>query len=139
MTPRYHDVVHTVHYLKHEPEIIATTKNDSIRQRAQAAYDELDGKTTTNAKAPISSQRNLDKSSNLKLVSLAIGATAMVTGVVLAVAGNAKAKNAAEKGGDSEKSFKRNINDAETGQTMRGIGIGIAIVGAIGVGISFAF
>ena len=72
-------------------------------------------------------------------VPLSIGAAAAVTGVVLAVVGNSKAKNASEKKYSTEAEYKKYHDDAKSGQTLRGVGIGIAIAGAVGIGLSFAF
>ena len=75
----------------------------------------------------------------VRWVPLSIGAAATVTGVVLAVVGNSKAKNASEKKYSTEAEYKKNHDDAKSGQTLRGVGIGIAIAGAVGIGLSFAF
>ena len=75
----------------------------------------------------------------VRWVPLSIGAAATVTGVVLAVVGNSKAKNASEKKYSTETEYKKNHDDAKSGQTLRGVGIGIAIAGAVGIGLSFAF
>lgn len=75
----------------------------------------------------------------IRWVPLSIGAAATVTGVVLAVVGNSKAKNASEKKYSTEAEYKKNHDDAKSGQTLRGVGIGIAIAGAVGIGLSFAF
>ena len=71
---------------------------------------------------------------------LGIGAAVTVTGVVLAIVGNNKAKDAAEiKRVTNDDEYNDVIDKAKSGQTLRGIGIGLAIAGAIGVGVSFAF
>lgn len=75
----------------------------------------------------------------IRWVPLSIGAAATVTGVVLAVVGNSKAKNASEKKYSTETEYKKYHDDAKSGQTLRGVGIGIAIAGAVGIGLSFAF
>ncbi|WP_173474296.1 hypothetical protein [Fibrobacter succinogenes] len=75
----------------------------------------------------------------IRWVPLSIGAAATVTGVVLAVVGNSKAKNSSEKKYSTEAEYKKNHDDAKSGQTLRGVGIGIAIAGAVGIGLSFAF
>ena len=73
-------------------------------------------------------------------VVLGIGAAATVAGVVLAVVGNSKAKDAAEtKYFANEDEYNDAKDNAKSGQTLRGIGIGIAIAGAVGIGVSFAF
>ena len=72
-------------------------------------------------------------------VVLGIGAAATVAGVVLAVVGNNKAKDAAEtKHFANEDEYNDAKDKAKSGQTLRGIGIGIAIAGAVGIGVSFA-
>ena len=35
--------------------------------------------------------------------------------------------------------FQKNIDEAKSGQTLRGVGIGLSIAGAVGIGLSFAF
>jgi hypothetical protein len=62
-----------------------------------------------------------------------------VTGIVLAAIGNNKAKEASEKKYSSETEYKEIHEDTESGQNLRKVGIGLAIVGAIGVGLSIAF
>lgn len=79
------------------------------------------------------------KKSSFRWVPLCIGATLTVTGVVLTAVGNSLAKQAAEKGGSSIDDLKRNRDEALTGQTLRGVGIGLIITGAIGAGLSFVF
>ena len=77
--------------------------------------------------------------SKIRWVVLGVSAAAGVTGAVLAVVGNSKAKDAADKGGKNVAELKKNRDDANSGQTLRSIGIGLAIAGAVGVGISFVF
>ena len=72
-------------------------------------------------------------------VVLGISAATTVAGVVLAVVGNSKAKNAADKGFNSQSGYEKNWKDAKNGQTLRGVGIGLSIAGAVGVGLSFVF
>ena len=72
-------------------------------------------------------------------VVLGIGAAATVAGAVLAVVGNNKAKEAYDKGGNNVADLEKNKDDAKSGQTLRGVGIGLAIAGAVGIGVSFAF
>ena len=73
-------------------------------------------------------------------VVLGIGAAAIVAGTVLAVVGNSKAKDAAAtKRFANENEYNDAKDKAESGQTLRGIGIGLAIAGAVGIGVSFAF
>ena len=72
-------------------------------------------------------------------VPLSISAVATVTGVVLAVVGNSMAKSAYEKEYSTDAEYRKNHEDAKSAQTLRGVGIGLAIAGAVGVCLSFAF
>ena len=75
----------------------------------------------------------------VRWVPLSISAVATVTGVVLAVVGNSKAKSESEKKPASQDEYNKRHDDIGTYQTMRTVGIGIAIAGGIGVGLSIAF
>jgi hypothetical protein len=137
--PRWHEVVQVTHALANDPDF-AVAENDATRARAKEAYAELDGKPNESKVGKSIPAEVSGKESNvLGKVVLGIGAAAAVTGVALAVLGNNKAKDAAGKSYSSESEYKKNHDDAESGQTMRKVGIGLAIVGAIGVGVSFAF
>lgn len=74
-------------------------------------------------------------------VFFGISAAVAVTGGVLAYLGNKKAKDADEKSEEAYSSYdmKKYRKDAESGQTMRGIGIAVIAVGVVGIGVSFAF
>jgi hypothetical protein len=131
--------VQVTHALANDPDF-AVAENDATRARAKEAYAELDGKPNESRVGKSIPAEVSGKESNvLGKVVLGIGAAAAVTGVALAVLGNNKAKDAAGKSYSSESEYKKNHDDAESGQTMRKVGIGLAIVGAIGVGVSFAF
>ena len=73
-------------------------------------------------------------------VVLGIGAATTVAGAVLAVVGNSKAKDAAAtERFANEGEYNDAKGKAKSGQTLRGVGIGIAIAGAVCIGVSFAF
>lgn len=115
-------------------------KKDSVRALANNAYDELDEKPNNKVGESVPANVNHEKKkSGLHWIPLSISAAATVTGVVLAVIGNAKAKEASEKKFSSEKEYEKIHDDTESGQNIRNVGIGLAIVGAIGVGLSIAF
>ena len=124
--------------------------SDSVRVLANEAYNEVEGKTgpqvgesiraNEGESAENASAENVAKKSGPRWVVFGISAAATVTGVVLAVVGNSKAKDAAEtKRFANEEEYNDAKDKAKSGQTLRGIGIGIAIAGAVGVGLSFAF
>ena len=121
-------------------ENIAFVNEQDLNQPYATTNDNLDVKETNLVEAGISTNMENNSSSNsVHWVPLNIGVVATVTGVILAVVGNNKAKNAAEKVGKTLEDFDKKTDDAKQGQTIRGIGIGLAITGVVGVGISFAF
>jgi hypothetical protein len=136
--PKWHEVVQITHKLQHSPESIAIIE-DATRAKANAAYAELEGTPTSSVGESIPANVENGKSKTAKWVILGISAATTVTGVVLAIAGNSQAKDAYQKEYSSKSEFKKNRNDAESGQALRGVGIGLAIAGAIGIGVSFAF
>lgn len=154
--PKWHEVVNIVHKLKHNPDesvqVDASTLNkievDSnvilnsempsvVKLKDDSSTNTLDNKADLSASIP--SNVESDNEKKTKWVVLGISAAAVLTGVALAVVGNNQAKDAANKGGISIDEFDKNIDDAKSGQTLRGVGIGLAIAGAVGIGVSFAF
>ena len=135
---RWHEVVQITHKLKNAPEKIAVTE-DATRAKANAAYDELDGKQGAGVGESIPADEESEKSSTVRWVVLGVSAAAGVAGAVLIVVGNNKAKSATKEYFASEGEFNDAMDKAKFGQILRGVGIGFAIAGALGVGISFAF
>ena len=131
--------------------IVNPKASDSVRVLANDAYNEVDGKTTPQVGESIpanvggdsaenASAENVAKKSGPRWVVLGVGAAVTVTGVVLAVVGNSKAKDAANAPRfANESEFNKSKDDAKSGQTLRGVGFGLAIAGAVGIGISFVF
>lgn len=85
------------------------------------------------------SSSNEIASSNVRWWAVGVSAAVAVSGTVLAVAGNSKAKSASERNIKSESDYKKNKDDARNGQNLRTAGIVTAIIGAVGLGFSFAF
>ena len=136
--PKWHEVVKKTHRLQHTPENVAMVE-DTTRAKARAAYDELDGKPSANVGESVPANVKQDESKTAKWVVFGVSAATTMTGVVLAVVGDNQAKDARNKKSDSEDGFLKRIDDAKSGQNLRGVGIGLAIAGAVGIGISFAF
>lgn len=82
-----------------------------------------------------------EKSRVAHWVFFSVGGVVAVTGGVLAYLGNKKAKDAAEKGENNWRhtDLEGNRDKAESGQTLRGIGLVVLAAGVVGMGISFAF
>jgi hypothetical protein len=137
VTPKWHEVVQKTHRLQHTPENVIVPE-DATRAKAQAAYDELDGKSSPNVGESIPA--NVEKEEKIaQRVVRVVGAVMVVTGGVLAIVGNNQAKDARKKDSDSEDGFQKRIDDAKTGQRIRAVGIGLTIAGAVGIGLGFAF
>ena len=124
--------------------------SDSVRVIANEAYNEVEEKSSPQVGESVPanvgesveniSAENLAKKNGPRWVVFGISVAATVTGVVLAVAGNSKAKDAAEKPRfANESEFNKSKADAKSGQALRGVGIGLAIAGAVGIGLSFVF
>ncbi|SHM35404.1 hypothetical protein SAMN05720472_1086 [Fibrobacter sp. UWR3] len=119
---------------------VAAPAEDTTRVKAAAAYDELDGKSGPQVGESVPANVESEKESHVaRWVVLGISVATAVTGAVLAVVGNSQAKDASEKKYSTVSEYERYHDDAESGQTLRTIGIGLAIAGAVGIGISFAF
>ena len=72
-------------------------------------------------------------------IPVSFSAVVTVAGVALAVVGNSKAKTASEKKYSTVTEYRKYHDDAKSGQTLRGVGVGLAIAGAVGVCFSLVF
>ena len=116
-------------------------QSHAIPAKAEISLDEpRNDKAIVGESIPANVNGELEKKGGIAgKVVLGFGAAASVAGAVLAVVGNNKAKDAYDKGGKNVADLEKNKDDAKSGQTLRGVGIGLAIVGAVGIGVSFAF
>ena len=116
------------------------TADDATRVNAAKAYNELDEKSGSQVGESIPANVEDDShKSGVHWVPLSISAVALIAGTVLAVVGNNLAKDASEKDYSTASEYEGYLDDAKSGQTLRTVGIGIAIAGAVGIGLSFAF
>ncbi len=70
---------------------------------------------------------------------IGISSAVLVAGTTLAVIYNSKAKDESKKQPSSQKEFDDRHDDIGKYQNVRAVGIGMAIVGGIGLGLSIAF
>lgn len=148
---RWHETVEYTHNLRNKPATVAMSEDaerkarekkaaEEARRRADAAYTELDGNEPQIGESiPTGVESEPAENHGIHWVPVGISAAVAVTGTVLAVVGNSNAKTASEREIASEQDYKKNKDDAHSGQTLRTVGIVTAIVGAIGLGLSFAF
>ena len=116
-------------------------ETNAVRNLAEKAYSELDGNSSARAGESVPTNVETKKSSTARWVIFGISSATAVAGGVLAVVGDRKAKEGVEKG-ENEKSMsvlEKNRKEVQSWQTLRNIGIGVAILGVVGAGVSFAF
>lgn len=123
-----------------EPEVPEAQQN-ATRVNAAEAYRELDEKSRPQEGESVPANvEKAEKSHVARWAVLGVSAVVGVTGAILAIVGNNKAKDAAETSYfANQDEFNKSRDDAKSGQTLRSVGIGFAIVGAVGIGVSFAF
>ena len=80
-----------------------------------------------------------EKSGDTHWVLIGISAATLITGTTLAIVYNNKAKTESEKTPATRAEFNQRHDDIGKYQKIRTAGIGIAIVGGIGLGLSIAF
>ncbi len=123
---KWHDVVKVTHQLEDNPHPteIPDDANDSRQTLAQEAAGDVE---------------KPEASAKIRWLPIVASSAALATGVILSVVGNKQAKDAYDAGFASEEEYKSNKDKAHSGQTLRGIGLGVAVLGAIGLGFSIAF
>lgn len=75
----------------------------------------------------------------IKWLPVGISAAVAVAGTVLAFIGESSAKSTHDKVPADDNEYAKNKDEIHSAQTLRMVGIVTAIVGAVGVGVSFAF
>ena len=104
-------------------------------ERALANDDEKQAAATSAAK----SAKGKKSGREIRWIPLAISAAALVSGTVMAVAFNSKAKSERDVEPVNPSEYSDQHSKIESAQRLRNVGVGVAIVGAIGVGLSFVF
>lgn len=122
VVPEWHDVVRETHRLAHNPD---------GNEQYNDAVENVGESIPTNVKD--------EKGIETRWIVLGSGAAASLIGVVLAVVGDNLAKNAAEKTYSTKAEYETYLDDAKTGQTLRGVGVALSLIGAAGIAVSFLF
>ena len=117
------------------------SQDNSLRENATTAYDELDGKDASRVgeSIPANVGEEPAKKGGIHWIPLSISAVVTAVGITAIVMGNKKAKEASEKTWTTEDEYRDYHQDAKDYQKTRAVGIGLAIAGAVGVGLSIAF
>ena len=138
--PKWHEVVQVTHKLMHSPEAVVSLENET-RTRANAAYDELDGKISnqTNADQAAADAQNGNSEKKIHWVPIAISGGVAAVGGVLAIVFNQKAKEATSVPPSNQQEFQKGHDDAKKNQTLRNVFLGVMAAGLVGVGITFLF
>ena len=126
------------------PSLDSTLVQAPVVETPLAAKTEAVGENKIGESIPANvgqkaSAKEMSAKKGIRWVPLSIGAATTVTGVVLAVVGNNMAKNESKKKPNSKDEYNRRHDDIGSYQALRAVGIGLAIAGGIGVGLSFAF
>ena len=104
-------------------------------ERALANDDEKQ----TAANSAANSAKGNKSGKEIRWIPLAISAAAVISGTVMAVAFNSKAKTERDVEPVNPTEYSDQHKKIESAQRLRNVGFGLAIVGAIGVGLSFVF
>jgi hypothetical protein len=164
--PKWHEVVHVTHQLAFTPDSIVNVQDslqaiaDSLAEaqalteaQAQAVTDTVAAVTpdsvklpqaeevaeTTNVGESVPTNVNSKPSKKIRWITLGVSAGVAVTGTVLAIVGNNKAKTESEVAPVNPSEYKDQHDKIQSGQTLRNVGLIFAILGAAGVGVSFLF
>ena len=128
---------------KTESKVEVVQADEVVSQANSKVGESVSAKVGESIPANVNTQAPVDEKSAKKggihWVPFSIGAAATVTGVVLAVVGNNMAKNESKKKPNSKDEYNSRHDDIGSYQALRAVGIGLAIAGGIGVGLSFAF
>lgn len=102
-------------------------------------YTGEDRNTQGNFDSSIPTNIEQEKKGNISTVLMISSAAVFAGGTILAIVGNSSAKSESEKKSNSQVEYEKHYDKIGSYQTMRSVGIGIAVLGAVGFGLSFAF
>lgn len=114
--------------------VVKNLSGESVEETLKQDLNEM--KASDAAKAAAKSD---EKESKIHWIPLSISAVVAVGGGVLAIMENNVAKTERNKAPKSVQQYKDRYDKIEKAQKMRKVGIGVAAVGAVGVGLSLVF
>lgn len=122
-----------------EPKAEPKTVEDSLKQDVA----EMQAKENAAAEAAVAAKEPVEPQgkTGLKIhwVPLAIAGAVVVGGGVMAAVFNSKAKSESEKEPSNREEYDDHLDKIENAQTMRTVGIGLVIGGAVGAALTFLF
>lgn len=107
----------------------------------QAAQEKSRIEAEKQAQADKAAEAAKDKEGGIKIhkVPLIIAGTVTVAGGVMAAVFNSKAKSEREKTPSNHDEYTTQLDNIESAQTLRTVGIGLAALGLVGIGVTFLF
>ena len=123
------------------PEETETSKPSAVEESyedkvfREAAADAAAAKAAAEARK----QNDEKKSGGIHWVPIAISAAVAVGGGVMAAVYNNKAKDERDREPKNVQEYNEISDNISSAQKLRSVGIGIALVGLVGVGVSFMF
>lgn len=119
------------------PPIVKQLKNTADSASVQ---DSIANAKENAAKEAASAATDSDKK-GLKIhwIPLAISGAVAVGGGIMAAVFNSKAKSERDKTPTDHNSYQEHLDNIESAQTMRTVGLGIMAAGLVGIGVTFLF
>lgn len=135
---KYHETVDVTHRLRNSTPV--TVKQDLW----DSGYETLDQELGKQPKRSVYSSgssvpSNVSQGRQIHWVPIGISAAIIALGTTLAIVENAAAKNYYNEGATNQEEFNDKKDKISNAQTVRTVGIGLAVAGAIGLGLSIAF
>jgi hypothetical protein len=141
---KFHETVEYNYHVRGTPE---DTVKAPVKTAFEKGYDELECATGGDCKPAPSDKpvigesvpANVKPEKKIHWIPLGISAAVFAAGTIIAVVENSSAKKTYEKKPQTKDEYGAGLNDVRSAQTGRAVGVGLAIVGALGVGLSFVF
>jgi len=143
---KYHETVEFNYHVRSAPSELA--KTEKAQTAWEKAYDELECETGVGCKKKPSQKAtvvgesvptNIKPEKKIRWIPLGISAATLITGTIIAIVENSSAKSTYEKAPNTADEYSKGLDDVKSSQTGRTVGKVLAIVGAVGVGLSFVF